>query len=92
MHLPSSQAGAMRRVGMGWEAGLRQYPDLSLAPGTSRLRHYLAMRDIAGQVDDECGGLLHVEMAENGQVSNIRRHQWCRTSCLVPSAHSVVML
>jgi hypothetical protein len=40
----------MRRVGNGWEAGLRQYPDLSLAPGTSRLRHYLSMRDIARQV------------------------------------------
>lgn len=44
------QTGAERRTGAGWEAGLRQYPDLSLAPNTARLRHYLTIRDTAREV------------------------------------------
>lgn len=50
---------------------LRTYPDTSLGLGRSRLIHYRDMRTIAKQVDDECGGLLHVELAEN-KVSSSR--------------------
>ncbi|GFH16254.1 uncharacterized protein HaLaN_12639, partial [Haematococcus lacustris] len=61
---------AKRRVDAGWVAGLRQYPDLSLDPSMASTRHYQAMRDIAQQVDAQCGGLLHLELAENPEVTD----------------------
>ncbi|GFH25329.1 uncharacterized protein HaLaN_23271, partial [Haematococcus lacustris] len=61
---------AKRRVDAGWVAGLRQYPDLSLDASMASTRHYQAMRDIAQQVDAQCGGLLHLELAENPEVTD----------------------
>lgn len=50
---------------MAFDQQLREYPDASLHPDAARAAHASRMRAIAKTVDERCGGLLHLELAEN---------------------------
>ena len=54
-----------RRIVLGFHDHLRTYPDLSLAPRDSEFRYRRELQQLAKGVDEQCGGLVHLELAEN---------------------------
>ncbi|KAL0039275.1 hypothetical protein WJX79_001133 [Trebouxia sp. C0005] len=48
-----------------WHEGLREYPDLSLAPHLRRQQFRARSREIRGRVQARCGGLHLLHLAEN---------------------------
>ncbi|DBB01949.1 TPA: hypothetical protein ACH3X1_000538 [Trebouxia sp. C0004] len=48
-----------------WHEGLREYPDLSLAPHLRRQQFRARSREIRGRVQARCGGLQILHLAEN---------------------------
>eukprot|EP00798_Chlamydomonas_sp_ICE-L_P010817 gene10817-4989_t len=62
---------ADRRVTLAYHRHLRQYPNTSKAPEVAETEHLKEIRDTAHEVDSLCGGLLHLELAEN-QVDSLR--------------------
>lgn len=61
----SAQAKAAEADVQEWHEGLREYPDLSLAPSLRRRQFRQRNRDIRGRVLARCGGLQIVNLAEN---------------------------
>ncbi len=59
------QSHADRRVNAAFDLKLRAYPDGSMGAGRGLAEHHATMRGIAHEVDGACGGLLHLELAEN---------------------------
>ena len=59
------QHHAGRRVDMAYNRHLRQYPDISIDPVVAQAEHFRQIRETAREVDVQCGGLLHLELAEN---------------------------
>ena len=57
-----------------WHEGLREYPDLSLAPPLRRQQFRARNREIRGRVLARCGGLQTLHLAEN-KVGPDYRHQ-----------------
>lgn len=60
-----SQAHADRRMGLVFDEQLRCYPDPSLPPHAAHAAFHSRLRAIGRDVDERCGGLLHLELAEN---------------------------
>ncbi|GAX76011.1 hypothetical protein CEUSTIGMA_g3454.t1 [Chlamydomonas eustigma] len=56
---------AQRRLNLAFHWQLREYPDASLDNTTAQVLHQRALRSVAKEVDLECGGLRHIELAEN---------------------------
>ncbi|GLC45382.1 hypothetical protein PLESTM_001728300 [Pleodorina starrii] len=54
-----------RRMALAFDGQLRCYPNTSLPPARAHLEHHAELRAIAREVDEQAGGLLHLEMAEN---------------------------
>ena len=54
-----------RRIVLGYHNHLRAYPDSSLAPRDSEALHRRELQQLAKGVDEQCGGLVHLELAEN---------------------------
>ena len=48
-----------------WHEGLREYPDLSLAPHLRRQQFRAKSREIRGRALARCGGLQILHLAEN---------------------------
>lgn len=59
------KAHTERRVILGFHDRLRAYPDSSLNPHESEAMHRRELRQLAKGVDEQCGGWVHLELAEN---------------------------
>ena len=59
------QANAAEADVQEWHEGLREYPDLSLAPHLRRQQFRARSREIRGRVQARCGGLQILHLAEN---------------------------
>ncbi|KXZ53904.1 hypothetical protein GPECTOR_6g822 [Gonium pectorale] len=59
------KAHADRRQALAFDEQLREYPDSSLLPHAAHGAFHARLRSIAASVDERCGGLLHLELAEN---------------------------
>lgn len=59
------QAKAAEADVQEWHEGLREYPDLSLAPGLRRRQFRARNQEIRGRVLARCGGLQVLNLAEN---------------------------
>lgn len=59
------QANAAEADVQEWHEGLREYPDLSLAPHLRRQQFRAKSREIRGRVLARCGGLQILHLAEN---------------------------
>ncbi len=69
----STQAHADRRMGLVFDEQLRCYPDPSLPPHAAHAAFHSRLRAIGRDVDERCGGLLHLELAENKVGGRIRK-------------------
>lgn len=56
---------ADRRVTMAFHRHLREYPDASRGPAQAQAEHQEALGRAAREVDAACGGIMHIELAEN---------------------------
>mmetsp|Transcript_41572 Transcript_41572/g.124319 ORF Transcript_41572/g.124319 Transcript_41572/m.124319 type:complete len:174 (+) Transcript_41572:977-1498(+) len=66
---------ADRRVDMAFHRHLREYPDLSLGEARAQATHRHALHQAARDVDAACGGIMHVELAENEvRLSTLEMH------------------
>ena len=65
MLAPCMQRHADRRVILAFHRHLREYPDISRDPAAARTAHQRALHAAAREVDAQCGGLMHIELAEN---------------------------
>ncbi|KAK9814786.1 hypothetical protein WJX72_011466 [[Myrmecia] bisecta] len=63
------KAATARRAMEEWHEALREYPDLSLAPGLRRRVYRERRQQIASLVKTRCGGLLLLNLADN-QISD----------------------
>lgn len=52
-------------MALAFDEQLRLYPDSSLHPHPAHMTHHAQLRAIARSVEERCGGLLHLELAEN---------------------------
>ena len=80
IHSCSLQANAAQADVQEWHEGLREYPDLSLAPHLRRQQFRARNREIRGRVQARCGGLQILHLAEN----KVRAPMWRNPDlCLV---------
>ncbi|KAG1671556.1 hypothetical protein FOA52_011278 [Chlamydomonas sp. UWO 241] len=68
---------ADRRITMAFHHHLREYPDSSRGAAAAQAAHQAALRAAAKEVDEACGGLMHIAMAEN-EVTDRGASELCR--------------
>ena len=82
------QAKAAEADVQEWHEGLREYPDLSLAPPLRRQQFRARNREIRGRVLARCGGLQTLHLAENKVDPRLQTPN----SCTVPNVIIVAIV
>ena len=77
------QANAAEADVQEWHEGLREYPDLSLAPHLRRQQFRARSREIRGRVQARCGGLQILHLAENKVRAQFGIFRNISDSCVV---------